>query len=80
MRNDGATTIVERDETVLEAVEETVSNLCNYCQMLYCKHGDRETHKGWAKKVAFFSANFRRQYLGNCLSDLLKNLCAKSPH
>ena len=30
MRNDGATpTIVERDETVLEAVEETVSNLCN---------------------------------------------------
>ena len=37
--------------------------------------------KGCSKNnVAFFSANFRRQYLGDGLSDLLKNLCAKSPH
>ena len=42
-------------------------------EMQYCKHGDREAHKGWAKnRSRFFSANFRRQYLGNGLSDLLK--------
>ena len=40
MRNDGATPIVERDETVLEAVEETISNVVN--QIFEEKRGQRQ--------------------------------------
>ena len=40
--------------------------------------------KGWRKKPSrfpvVFSTNFRWPYLGNCMSDLIENKCAKSSH
>ena len=50
MRNDGATPIVERDETVLEAVEETISNVVKSRLYVYLS----AKTKYFAFKVAIF--------------------------